>query len=126
MSLPTTLLLILIGLLAGLSSGLFGIGGGILIVPALIYFLGYSQEMATGTSLAVLLPPVGLAAVMVFYRAGHVDFRAAVVLAVCVLLGGWAGAHLATYWSQAVMKVFFGLFVTGVGLYILWDALRSS
>ena len=56
----TTFLLVLIGLCAGLASGMFGIGGGILIVPALIYFLGYSQEMATGTSLAVLLPPVGI------------------------------------------------------------------
>lgn len=120
----TTFLLVLIGLCAGLASGMFGIGGGILIVPALIYFLGYSQEMATGTSLAVLLPPVGVAAVAVFYRAGNVDFRAAVVLAICVLLGGWAGAHFAGALNHGVMKILFGLFVTGVGIYILQDALR--
>ena len=117
-------ILIFIGLCAGLASGMFGIGGGILIVPALIYLLGYSRELATGTSLAVLLPPVGVAAVMVFYRAGNVDFRAAVILAVCVLLGGWLEAHLASQWHPAAMKVAFGVFVTSIGAYILLDALR--
>ncbi|MBP9713884.1 MAG: sulfite exporter TauE/SafE family protein [Sterolibacterium sp.] len=120
------LLLTVIGLCAGLASGMFGIGGGILIVPALIYFLDYSREMATGTSLAVLLPPVGIAAVMVFYRHGNVDFPAAVVLAVCLLAGGWLGAHLASDWNPAFMKILFGLFVTVVGLYILYDALRPA
>ena len=69
--------LILIGLSAGLLSGLFGIGGGVLIVPALMYGLGFSQKMATGTSLAILLPPVGIAAVLEYYRHGAVDIKAA-------------------------------------------------
>ena len=71
------LFFMLIGLMAGVLSGLFGIGGGILIVPALIYGMGFSQKTATGTSLAILLPPVGIAAVMQYYREDHVDFRAA-------------------------------------------------
>lgn len=126
MSIPTLLILLIIGLCAGLASGMFGIGGGILIVPALIYLLGYSREMATGTSLAVLLPPVGIAAVMVFYRHGNVDFPAAIVLALCLLLGGWLGAHLVNVWNPLPIKVLFGLFVTGVGLYVLHDAFTSQ
>jgi len=124
MAIPTLLILVAIGLAAGLASGVFGIGGGILIVPALIYMLGYSREMATGTSLAVLVPPVGIAAVVVFYRHGNVDFRAALVLAICLLLGGWLGAYLANSWHTDTLKILFGLFVTAVGLYILYDALR--
>ncbi len=124
MVLPNLLLLIAIGLCAGVTSGMFGIGGGILIVPALIFLLGYSREMATGTSLAVLLPPVGIAAVMVFYRHGNVDFFAAIVLAMCLLVGSWFGAHLAGEWDPTLMKVLFGLFVTGVGIYILYDAFK--
>lgn len=126
MTMPHLFLLILIGVFAGLASGMFGIGGGILMVPALIYFLDYSREMATGTSLAVLLPPVGIAAVMVFYRNGHVDFPAAIVLAVCLLLGGWLGAHISSDWNPTLMKILFGLFVTVVGVYILYDALKGS
>lgn len=125
MALPHLLLLTVIGLCAGLASGMFGIGGGILIVPALIYLLGYSRELATGTSLAVLLPPVGIAAVMVFYRHGNVDFPAAIVLATCLLLGGWLGAHVANEWNPNAMKLLFGLFVTAVGLHILYDVFTS-
>ncbi len=125
MPMPHLFLLIFIGTFAGLASGMFGIGGGILMVPALIYFLDYSREMATGTSLAVLLPPVGIAAVMVFYRQGNVDFPAAIVLAVCLLIGGWLGAHVSGGWNPALMKILFGLFVTVVGLYILYDALKG-
>ena len=124
MAITSVLILMTIGLFAGLASGLFGIGGGILIVPALIYLLGYTREMATGTSLAVLLPPVGIAAVMVFYRHGNVDFPAAIVLAICLLLGGWLGAHLANEWNPVAMKFLFGLFVTAVGLYVLYDAIK--
>src|SRR6185295_5410711 len=68
------LTLVLIGLVSGLASGVFGIGGGVLIVPGLIYLAGFTQHRATGTSLAVLLPPVGLAATIEYYRHGNVDF----------------------------------------------------
>lgn len=124
MALHTLLLLIAIGLAAGVASGMFGIGSGIMIVPALIYLLGYSREMAAGTSLAVLLPPVGIAAVLVFYRHGHVDLRAAVVLALCLLLGGGIGAQLSHELDPQLMKLLFGSFVTGIGFFILYDALR--
>jgi len=80
---PSWLLFVLIGTLGGVASGLFGVGGGIVIVPALIYWAGFSQHMATGTSLAVLLPPIGLAAVFEYYRHGNVDVRG----------GGYSGRH---------------------------------
>jgi hypothetical protein len=76
-----TLVLLLIGLSAGVVSGFFGIGGGVIIVPALIYLLGFSQHRAIGTSLAILLPPVGLGAAFEYYRHGNLDIRAAIFVA---------------------------------------------
>src|SRR3954469_19590534 len=91
----STFLLALIGVISGIASGVFGIGGGVLIVPGLIYLAGFTQHRATGTSLAVLLPPVGLAATLEYYRHGNVDFRAALIVAALVFVGGWLGALLA-------------------------------
>ncbi len=84
-----------IGILGGVASGLFGVGGGIVVVPALIYWAGFSQHKATGTSLAVLLPPIGLAATIEYYRHGNVDIPAAAILAMTMFLGAWAGAAIA-------------------------------
>ena len=77
--------LVIIRVVAGISSGFFGIGGGIVIVPALIYWIGYNQHRAVGTNLAVLLPPVGLAATLEFYCKGNVDIRAAMIIGVSML-----------------------------------------
>jgi len=87
---PFWLILVVIGLFGGFASGLFGVGGGIVIVPALIYWAGFTQHKATGTSLAVLLPPIGLAAALEYYRHGNVDVRAAVILATMMVIGAWA------------------------------------
>ena len=81
MNLPSITLLLMIGLVSGTASGLFGIGGGVLIVPALLYWAGFSKHAAIGTSLAILLPPVGLAAVIEYYRHGNVDLKAAFIVA---------------------------------------------
>lgn len=88
---------VIIGILSGISAGFFGIGGGIVIVPALIYWAGFSQHMATGTSLAVLLPPIGLAAAFEYYRHGNVDVRAALILAATMFIGTWVGAYFANH-----------------------------
>jgi uncharacterized membrane protein YfcA len=92
---PPWYVFVIIGVLGGISAGFFGIGGGIVIVPALIYWAGFSQHMATGTSIAVLLPPIGLAAAFEYYRHGNVDVRAALILAVTMFLGTWVGAYFA-------------------------------
>jgi uncharacterized membrane protein YfcA len=118
----TVVSLVLIGLGAGFAAGIFGIGGGILIVPALVYVLGFSPQKATGTSLAILLPPVGLAAVTEYYRHGNVDVRAAVVIASMLFIGAWAGAALANHFDPFRMKVLFGVFVVLVGVYTIVEA----
>jgi len=112
----SVLMLCTIGLTTGLISGAFGIGGGILIIPALVYILGYSLPLATGTSLAVLLPPIGLAAAFEYYRHGNVDIRAAAIIAVCLFAAAWVGAFAANRVNPAVLKVAFGVFVTIVGI----------
>ena len=110
--------LVIIGVVAGISSGFFGIGGGIVIVPALIYWVGYNQHRAVGTSLAVLLPPVGLAATLEYYRKGNVDIRAAMIIAVSMLLGGYVGAF-GNKLSGPHLRLLFGLFVLGLGVYLI-------
>lgn len=87
-----------IGIAAGILAGLVGVGGGIIIVPALVYFFGMDQHTAQGTSLAVLLPPVGLFAFLQYYRAGHVDVKVATLIVVGLLVGGWVGGG----WAQQV------------------------
>ena len=116
---PSIIILALIGIAAGLVSGLFGIGGGIIIVPALIYLAGFSQLTATGTSLAILLPPVGLAAVIVYYRHGNVNLKAAIVIAVMLFIAAWFSSHIAQKINYGYLRLFFGAFVTAMGIYIM-------
>jgi uncharacterized membrane protein YfcA len=118
------ILMLLIGLFAGIVSGVFGIGGGIIIVPALIYLAKFSQHAAIGTSLAILLPPVGLWAVLEYYRHGNVDFKAALIVALAFMAGGWIGAHLANHISGHLLKLMFGIFVVGIGGYLIFDAVK--
>lgn len=117
--------LMLIGLSAGILSGLFGIGGGVLIVPALMYGLSFSQKLATGTSLAILLPPVGIAAVMEYYRHGAVNIKAAMVIAIMVVLGSWLGSKFSVGIDPATMKLLFGVFLILLGGYIIYDAMSG-
>ena len=124
MSEPSALLLIIIGLLAGVLSGLFGIGGGVVIVPALIYVAGFRQHMATGTSLAVLLPPIGIAAAYEYHRHGNVNLRAAAIIAVAVLVGGWLGAVVANRMPGPQLRLAFGVFAVGLGIYLIYGAMR--
>lgn len=121
---PTWLIFVAIGLLGGISAGLFGIGGGVILVPALIYWAGFSQHMATGTSIAVLLPPIGLAAALEYYRHGNVDLRAAVILAVGMFVGAWFGAYAANRMEGPQLRLIFALFVCGLGIYLLYGAVK--
>lgn len=121
---PSWLLFVFIGLLGGGLSGVFGIGGGVLVMPALVYWAGFSQHLATGTSLAILLPPIGLAAAYEFYRHGNVDIRAALIIAVMMFVGSWLGALVANRLSGPSLRLMFGLFVSALGLYIVYDATR--
>ncbi len=124
MNLLATVILLLIGIVAGVASGLFGIGGGILIVPGLVFLLGFSQHTATGTSLAILLPPVGIAAVLEYYRHDNVDLKAAFIVAAALLVGAWVGALIANHLKDEYLRLAFGVFVIGIGLYVVFGALR--
>ena len=95
-----------------------------MIVPALIYWAGFTQHKATGTSLAVLLPPIGLAAMLEYYRHGNVDIEAAVILATTMFVGAWGGAHLANRLSGPYLRLAFGIFVCVVGVYLVQGACR--
>ncbi len=104
------IILLLIGLAAGMLSGLVGIGGGILIVPALVYLLGFSQKMAQGTSLGILLLPVGILAVWQFYKGGYVDVKSVALVAIAFVIGGYFGSKIALALPQeTVKKIFAGL-----------------
>jgi uncharacterized membrane protein YfcA len=117
-------LFVVIGVLGGFASGLFGVGGGIVIVPALIYAAGFTQHKATGTSLAVLLPPIGLAAAAEYYRNGNVDVGAAVILACTMFVGAWGGACAANRLSGPHLRLAFGVFVCMLGIYLVFGACR--
>lgn len=124
MSIPSITLLLMIGFASGIASGLFGIGGGVLIVPGLVYLAGFSQHAATGTSLAILLPPVGLAAVLVYYRHGNVDLKSAFIVATAMFVGGWLGALVANHIAGPYLRLLFGIFVVGLGIYLIFGALH--
>jgi uncharacterized protein len=104
---------VVIGTVGGLLAGLFVVGGGVVIVPALIYLAGFSQHQATGTSLAVLLPPIGLGAAIEYYCHGNVNVSAAIILAITMLLGSWLGAVMANKISGPHLRLMFGVFVWG-------------
>jgi len=109
MTITTILVLIVIGLLAGILSGIVGIGGGLLMIPMLIFFLGLSQHAAQGTSLAVMLPPIGILAVMNYYKAGFVEWKFALIIAITFIIGGYFGAKFAVSVSPIVLKKIFGV-----------------
>ncbi len=112
--------LVSLGAAAGLFSGLVGIGGGVIIVPALVYFLGFDQHRAQGTTLAMLLPPVGLLAAWAYYKQGFVDFPVAGFLCLGFLVGGWAGAKIAVGMPTPWLEKLFGVLIVVVGLKIIF------
>jgi uncharacterized protein len=103
------LLVLLIGLAAGVLSGLLGIGGGILLVPCLVYVFGLSQHAAQGTTLALMVPPIGLLAPWTYYKEGYVDVRIAAVICLGFFLGGLFGAKFATSINEEFLKKVFGI-----------------
>lgn len=109
LNMTTILLLLALGLLAGILSSMVGIGGGIVIVPALVFLFGISQKMAQGTSLVMLLPPIGLLAVINYYKAGFVDLRLAGILIVAFVAGSYFGSKVALNLSELMLKRIFGV-----------------
>lgn len=104
----TLVSLILIGICAGILSGFVGVGGGIIIVPALIYIVGLSPIQAQGTSISLMLPPIGILAFMQYYKAGNVNLTYATIIAVTFIAGGFIGAKYAQKLDQNLVKLIFG------------------
>jgi uncharacterized membrane protein YfcA len=114
------ILLLLIGLAAGMLSGFVGVGGGIIIVPAMVYFLHMSQLQAQGVSLAVLLMPVGILGVMNYYRDGHINFNYAIIIALGFFVGSYFGSRYALKLPEHKIKFVFGLMLLYVAVRMLW------
>ena len=124
MNTETILLLILVGLAAGILSGMVGIGGGIIIVPALVFFLGFSQHEAQGTSLGLLLLPVGILAVINYYNKGYIDIKVVAIMSVAFVAGGWLGSKLALTIPQEIVKKIFAIVLFYTAFKMLgWDVL---
>lgn len=111
MKMTTSIILILIaiGIITGVMAGMLGIGGAIIMIPALVYLVGISQVTAQGTSLAVMLPPIGIIAAYNYYKAGQVNIKYAIILAVFFLIGSYFGSKLALNLPQQVLKKVFGI-----------------
>ena len=120
MDLQTLIILIIIGIAAGMLGGLVGVGGGIIIVPALVYFLGFSQHSAQGTSLGLILLPVGILGVIQYYKQGHVDFKVVGLLAIGFITGSYFGSKLALSFSQDTVKKIFAVLMILIALKMLF------
>ena len=98
-----------IGIVTGVMAGMLGIGGAIIMVPALVFIMGFSQQMAQGTSLAVMLPPIGIIAAYNYWKAGQVNLKFALILAAAFIIGSYFGSKLALSLPQALLKKIFGI-----------------
>jgi uncharacterized membrane protein YfcA len=113
-------LLLIVGLMAGILSGLLGIGGGILIVPCLVLVFGLSQHAAQGTTLALMVPPIGLLAAWTYYKQGNVDIRVAALICLGFFFGGLIGAKFAGAINAPLLKRLFGVLMLVVAIKMIW------
>ena len=114
------LILLSIGLLAGALSGMVGVGGGIIIVPMLVYFLGFSQHLAQGTTLFMFLLPIGILGVYNYYQSGNVDFKTALVICSTFVVGSYIGSKISLGMSQEVVKKTFGIIILFISLKMIF------
>lgn len=109
MTLQEILILIAIGLAAGMLSGLFGIGGGVIMVPAMVFFLGMTQHNAQGTSIALMLLPIGILAAYNYHKDGNLNIQYGIVIALAFVLGGYLGSKVSLGLSETLLKKGFGM-----------------
>jgi hypothetical protein len=110
------LLYVALGLVAGVFGGMLGIGGGSVLIPALVYLFGMTQHQAQGTTLAIMIPPIGLLAAMRYYQSGNVKLGMAAFICIGFFVGGLIGAHFAQGISDSLLKKIFGVFLLAVSL----------
>jgi uncharacterized protein len=120
MDIQTVLIVVLVGIAAGMLGGMVGVGGGLIIVPALVYLLGFSQKTAQGTSLGLIMLPVGILGVLQYYKQGHVDFKVVALLAIGFLLGSYLGSKVALRLPQDTVKKIFAVFMIVMAVKMLF------
>ncbi|MCG8575847.1 MAG: sulfite exporter TauE/SafE family protein [Flavobacteriales bacterium] len=125
MTFQTIIILVLIGLLAGIASGFVGVGGGIIIVPSLVYLLGLSQHSAQGTSLLLMLPPIGILAVMNYYKTGQLNINYAIIIAIAFVIGGYFGSKIALRLSPSLVKLIFGILMLYVAIKMVYSGYKG-
>jgi uncharacterized membrane protein YfcA len=116
MELQNAIIIALIGAVAGLLGGMLGLGGAIIIIPALVMLLGYSQQMAQGTALIMMVLPVGALAAFQYYQNGYVDVKAALILAAFFFIGGYFGAKFALQIPQEIIRKTFAVMLVGIAI----------
>ncbi len=122
----TVLILLAIGLFSGMLGGLVGIGGGVVLVPALIYILGFSQLNAQGTSLALIMFPVGVLGVINYYKQGHIDFNIVFILAIGFVVGSFLGSKFAMNIPQTLVKKSFAMLMIVIAMKMLFFDNKDS
>ncbi len=110
------LIIILIGLIAGFAGGSLGIGGGLIIVPSLMFIMGFSQHEAQGTSIAMMLAPIGILAAINYHKEGYINYKYAIILAIAFIIGGYLGSLLAIKIDEKLLKKIFGVFIILIGI----------
>jgi hypothetical protein len=120
MSTTSLIFLLLVGLFAGFLSGMVGIGGGILIVPVLVYFFGFPQHKAQGTTLFLFVLPVGILGAYNYYKSGNIDIKTALVICATFVFGSYFGSKLTLSLDQLTVKRIFGIFILLISLKMIW------
>ena len=115
----------LIGLFAGVLSGFIGIGGGVIMVPALVGIMGLSQHAAQGTSLILMLPPIGILAVMNYHKAGELNINYGIIIAIAFVIGGYFGSKLSLKLSPAIVKLIFGMVMLYISFKMIYGGYKN-
>ncbi|MFW6246491.1 MAG: sulfite exporter TauE/SafE family protein [Tangfeifania sp.] len=115
------IILICIGLLSGMLAGMLGVGGAIIVIPALVIFLGLTQHQAQGTSLAFMVPPIGILAALNYWKAGYVNWKFALVLSLTFVVGAYLGSVYSVQVPQRILRKIFGILLLGVAVKMIFS-----